>query len=386
MVMFKDGLPPAFPRMSPEEAADAVLEVSGKSAEYLVALSSTSVESARFYETAPARVSASDLATVQEAVRSLARAHGYPKQQVRGGSLAFDQELTIVLNECLNILPADAADEDVWSFFTLRVCPDVALWRFPNAENSQGDIRERYERLIGKPRNVFRRAWWRGYVLGKETSSRLLEDESVGIMERPSIGGNRRLAQTVARTQLRMVDAGGIKSRQELLREAIKRLRRQMGQLSIHAIDDDGVERIVQKAFDEAALALKYTVGGAVGATSETNALARFRSATGKLWPLLEPSAIEKPWAEMAELRDRLLPFRTMSSESHGAALRIASDLERLIEGWPSCTAEERAIVHAATAYFLLIDDAIPDGLPGGLDDDDLVIDAAYAALNVVRD
>ena len=386
MVMFKSGLPPAFPRMSQEDAAAAVIALSGKSSAELRAESSTSVDAARYYETAPARVDSSDLIDVQASIRRLAAAHGYPARQPRGGSLRFDQELTILLSDILNILPADAADEGVWSFLTLRVCPDVALWRFPNDENSEGNIRERYERLIGKPRNVFRRAWWRGYVLGKELSSQLLEDESVGIMERPSIGGNQRLARLVAEVQLEMVNAGGVRSRQELLREAIKRLRRQMGQISIHSLEDEGVASLVRDCFRAAAAALDYVVDGPQSLPLVANPLTIFQESAGPLWYLLDEFATEVPWETMDDLGIHLSGYRDDDAESHGAAAGIVRDLERLIDRWSELTAEGRAVVHATVAYFLLADDAIPDALPNGWEDDDRVVDAAYAALSMLRE
>ena len=59
------------------------------------------------------------------------------------------------------------------------------------------------DRLVGHPRNVLRRTWWRAWALGPDLSHApdgcepLGEDESVQIMERPSLGGNRRTARAL---------------------------------------------------------------------------------------------------------------------------------------------------------------------------------------------
>jgi hypothetical protein len=381
MVMFTVGAPPAFPRMSQDDAADRVRQLSGQPLDVVASLSTVDVSTATYYQTASDRVVSSDLLDVQMRVRELALEHGYPTQQARGRSLQFDQKLSILLFELLNILPADAADEGVWSFFTLNVCPDVALWRFPNDARSDGGIRENYERLVGKPRNIFRRAWWRAYVLGPDVSSRLLEDESVGIMERPSIGGEPRLARCVASTQLRFVDRGSIRSRQDLLRDAMKRIRRRMGHISIYTLDENQMPELVLEAFEAAIVATSQ-----FESTSQpTSEISRFQEAVGSLWGLLEPAVTEVEWPRMTELLAEIRSYRDELPGNRQVAQIIVGDLERLIEGWDTYTAEARAVVHAAASYFLDIEDDIPDHLPTGLDDDNEVVSAAYLALRLVR-
>lgn len=382
--MFGAGHPPAFPRMSTEDAAAIIGQISGLGNDALVRRSTTSVYGASFYETATSRITAEDLSTVQHEVRALAKAHGYPTRLLRGQSLEFDQSLTVLLAESLNILPADAADEGVWSFFTLNVCPDVALWRFPNDADEEGTVREKYERLLGKPRNVFRRAWWRGYVLGKELSSLLLEDESVQIMERPAIGGSQRVARAVASTHLRHVDAGSGGSRQDLLRESIKRLRRKMGQISIHALPDGEMAAVIDTAFDEAISSMVQAKTAPRNATPD--AIASFKTSVAEIWPFLESSVIEVPWSQMSGLEEALQQYQTTEITNENAAMKIVADLLSLVQGWNGYTGRERSVVHAAVVYFLMSEDFIPDHLPAGLDDDDLVVAAAFSALNLVRD
>jgi hypothetical protein len=157
----------------------------------------------------------------------------------------------------MDILPADAAHEGVWSFLSLVLVPDVALWRFPNR-----GLREDYERLLGRPRNVFRRLWWRAYAMGEEASQRLLEDEAVAIMERPTIGGNTRIASAVAATHLQVIAETPEVSRTELLREVGKRLRRLSAVITLGALEDRDLRTTVRDVFDQALVALSTQTEG----------------------------------------------------------------------------------------------------------------------------
>lgn len=374
---------PAFPRMSQEEAADRVRLMSGLALEKVEALSTVDVSSATYYQTATDRIRSEELGSIQKSIRDLAASHGYPTQQARGRSLAFDQGLTVLLGKELRILPADAADEGVWSFLTLNVNPEVALWRFPNNPNVEGNVRENYERLVGRPRNVFRRAWWRGYVLSPALSSRLLEDESVGIMERPSIGGSARLAQAVAAIHLEHVDRGGVGSRQDLLRDAIKRLRRNMGQISIHALNDQQLQNLVADVFQSAREKVSPTNDQGDLLFSE---IQRFRELTADLWPMIEPNVVEVDWSTISRLMSEVVAHRDSMNGNSELAAKIVGDLERLVADWAMYTSAARAVVHGAVAYFLDLNDDVPDHLPAGLDDDDEVVGAAYSALDLLRE
>lgn len=376
-------IPPAFPRMSHEDAAAKVSELSARPLSDVAGMATVDVANATYYQMATNRVGEAELLAIQSQIRALATQHGYPAPQARGRSLVFDQALTVLLVSAINILPADAADEGVWSFLTLNVCPDVALWRFPNNASADGSVRENYERLVGKPRNVFRRSWWRGYVLTPELSSQLLEDESVGIMERPSIGGSPRLARDVARVHLEGLAEGNIRNRQDVLRDAVKRIRRRMGQISIHAISDVHLSSLVRSAFDETRLQVASSSGSQSTPATEVDI---FREAAAGVWPLIEPNVVEVDWVRMTELMRAVREYRDTLGDNRDLARKIVDDLEKLVASWDYYSPEGRAVVNGAVCYFLNLDDDIPDNLRSGLDDDDEVIGAAYRALNQIRD
>ncbi len=196
----------------------------------------------------------SDLALLRSVVVDIAKQHGFPETLAARGEAAtrFDREVSVALLTQMSLLPADAGTEGVWSFLTLVLIPDVAFWRWPNPKCLSD-----YERLIGKPRNVFRRLWWRAYCIGSDASQRVFEDEAVAIMERPTIGGDPRLAQAIATNHLRMVAADTTIPRTELLRQVAKRVRRLSMVRTFAALDEVELVDLIQQSADEALTALR---------------------------------------------------------------------------------------------------------------------------------
>lgn len=135
--------------------------------------------------------SADRLVEIRESVlEQLAPWHG--RVVGRGVASQFDRALGQSLFTELDIVASQAAEEDMWSFLTLLVFPDVAYQRFP-------DLHE--ERLLGLPRNVLRRAWVRYSVLGDllfRGAVPLQEDELVGLFERSALARNPRLLRSLA--------------------------------------------------------------------------------------------------------------------------------------------------------------------------------------------
>lgn len=106
---------------------------------------------------------------------------------------AWDAAAGRALYEHMKITPADASHIDTWSFVTLVLLPDFAIWRYPARQKN---------RLVGTHRNVFRRVWWRHHVLGNlsipEGGRPLGEDELVNIFERSRMARDHRLARVLA--------------------------------------------------------------------------------------------------------------------------------------------------------------------------------------------
>jgi hypothetical protein len=245
--------PVYYPRLQAAAAQEMLVRYATLPVDELTALAAVESVNADWYATAPAssRVSEKALREFQSVVRSTASEYGYPSKSVathpkRG---EFDRALVGFIVDAAPMLPAEAAQQAVWSFMTLVVAPDVAFWRW---RNTKGDFD--FQRILGYPRNAYRRLWWRSYILGGGAdgpATLLLEDEAVAIMERTSIAGNRRLAGVIAREHLDLHSARP--GRDDILRDAMKRLRRLHAFTSFHSLTDLELKALVREALEEAA-------------------------------------------------------------------------------------------------------------------------------------
>lgn len=243
--------PTYYPRLATTEASQLLLEYTDLSVGALADRVNVSLESVSWYPTAPIgnRVKVADLEKFRSTVVNIARTHGYPNVTgpKSGKRVAFDRDVVDVIYDLLALLPTEAAEEPVWNFLSLVVAPDVALWRWPNLKRDP-----LYERIIGRPRNAFRRLWWRSYILGPQSGSvaaKLHEDEAVAILERTLIGGNSELSRVIAGTHIaRFAER---EKRTEVLRDAMKRIRRLHAFLAFHALTFDELTTVVDAAFDE---------------------------------------------------------------------------------------------------------------------------------------
>ncbi|WP_312573989.1 hypothetical protein, partial [Staphylococcus saprophyticus] len=77
---------------------------------------------------------------------------GFPEAMARSQVRDFDQRAAAVLYDSLDLVPAEAANQEIWNYLTLSVLPDIAAWRYPNISRSPS-----FERWLGVDRNVFRK-------------------------------------------------------------------------------------------------------------------------------------------------------------------------------------------------------------------------------------
>lgn len=214
--------------------------------------SAVSTMGAEFYPVAIARCSDLDLAELRAAVLAEAELHGFPDVEDTRQKTEFDQALSKILYERMNILPADAASVEVWNFINVRLLPDVAIWRYGQWSGSAWEVNER--RLFTMNRTIFGRLWWRAFLLGPEISTQLMEDESVQLVERPRIGGYAPLARAIATRHLASVST----KRMELLRDAMKRFTRRLVVVSVFLMTEEQIADLVEDVFLESQEALKH--------------------------------------------------------------------------------------------------------------------------------
>jgi hypothetical protein len=202
-------------------------------------------------------VPADRLLELQAGVRRIAREAGYPAPLPRGATQSFDRPAGAFLYRTMEIVPADAAEEGVWSFLSLVVVPEIGPWRFPGRSE---------ERLLGRPRNVFRRVWWRAWAFGADLDSAppgctpLGEDEFVQVMERPSLGGNRRTARAIRDSLWRSEGGGLTVPRSELMREISRRIRAERSHRALDVLDDSQLAQLLDHLAEVSIVNLESSV------------------------------------------------------------------------------------------------------------------------------
>jgi hypothetical protein len=241
-----------YPRLSRASAQRILTERRNVTEAELKALSAVDHPDAAPSATGGHPAPSQKLMEVREAIRGIAERAGYPSP-IAGSTQDFDRPCGSALYRLMDVVPADAAEEGVWSFLTIVLVPEVGPWRFP---------RQPEERILGRPRNVLRRLWWRAWAIGPDLEAApegcqpLGEDESVQIMERPSLGGNRRSAHAIQDAVWRAELAGLTVPRSELMRQLTRRLRGAKSHVSLDAIDDTMLANLLDRIAAEAALDL----------------------------------------------------------------------------------------------------------------------------------
>lgn len=178
------------------------------------------------------RASSADVGLLAESVRGLAQEFGYPDSISRATVIQFDRRIAELLVAEMDLSWSEAASRDVWSFTALIALPDVTRWRFGTSNP---------ERWIGSDltRHTWARAWWRGTVFAgrPDLLDRLTESDLNQILERRAIGGDPRLAVTLADALVNAPEHHQI-SRRALIRDAAARLRRRLAFVDPRAMDD----------------------------------------------------------------------------------------------------------------------------------------------------
>lgn len=246
--------PLTYPRLPSAAARPLFEEQKSLSAEGLDRFISTRHSKQEWHPTVSSRVTMDELTELRSIVLDIARSHGFPQPQPRGGQSLFDRQLAVYLWEHMRLVPAEAAVGGVWSFLSLVLLPDVAAWRYPERHPVRFVGRDV---MIGTSnRHVFGRLWVRAYVFGPELLHALIEDNFEGIFGRPAFGGNVRVARAIGATMVRTIDEHSVTNSQGLLRDAMKRLLRLASIVRFDALDDDQLSYLLDEAFTASANAI----------------------------------------------------------------------------------------------------------------------------------
>jgi len=224
----------------------------------LAGMAAVSHPFATYYSVANQKVSDEVLSGLRKDIVALASQLGYPDSSTSSGRREFDQQAGEILDgKAIDLIPSEAANQEVWNFLTLCVLPDVAKWRYPNTKKEPD-----YERWLGRERNVFRKLWWRQVVLGSELTSKLGEDEAVGIMERPNLGGNAPLARAMARATILIAEEYPDLPRSEIARHSSVLVRGQYPLIDFAGIPEKELDHLMMNLYRKGAQNLRALTEG----------------------------------------------------------------------------------------------------------------------------
>lgn len=250
-----------YPRLPRTVALDLVKDLSSKAIDYLIEVSSTDHPAAIYAPTGGNRVNKALLEKIRQSIRETARNSGYPGGIDETNRRRFDAQSGRRLHQMMEMTPAEASNQGVWAFMACVLLPDIVRWRFPGASNVTSK-----ERFLGGNRglrNTFGRVWWRAYILNQpdkddpyELLSLLGEDELVQIMERPGLAGSPVLAKQVCKSFLDTIPRFPEISRSEVLRDAMKRLRRLLPLVAFDVLDCEVLSNLIDRVFEESIVSL----------------------------------------------------------------------------------------------------------------------------------
>ena len=385
----------SYPRATLLQATERLAELSGVDVAEVTELASPNFDGMRFHHTPEQIVTEQELGSLRGKVVELASKYGFPLARMKldgQSSNQFDRDLAKILVEEMQIIPAEAADDEVWWFITLFLLPDVSVWRFPlPSEATASNPATWHVRFMDRRRGLFRQAWWRNYLLGNEICSHLNEDEFLNLVDRGALSGFRPLANAISLEFISRLNSDVYKggARRSIFRKAMIQARRALGHVAVHAMNDEQLRKFAFEIFDEAELGIN------VGTSNENEedssnefegSLAQFLMELGDISKLLTPFISKPDLSEkmILDLRS-MLPIYSRLHPGDDQVARISQDLDYLLLAIHDLDRERQLIIYAATAYFLLADDAVPDSQPGGFDDDELVLETAFSFLKIPR-
>lgn len=235
-----------FPRLQDAYAIERIEVMIQQSPLRLMKFAQTYHQMATFYATAAEPVGIRLLEDLRRSLIELAKSQGFPEKPSKQQARTFDQEASHILDSTMEMVPAEAANREIWNFLSCVLLPDLSKWRFSNPKS---DLT--YDRWLGGDRNVFRKLWWREVTLGRELNSKLGEDEAVGIMERPLLSGNAQLARASAKALLTVAEQHKNIARSELMRKGMVGVRRMAPIINFEVFTEEELDDVVLDIFQK---------------------------------------------------------------------------------------------------------------------------------------
>ena len=236
---------PLFPRLPTARARELVEVYRDHSIDELTGSAAPSSKDMRFAEVGGARVSEIQLMGLRERLVDTARACGFPG---KSDTRAFDAKAGVALYENCSVSRGEALRVDTWSFLTLVLLPDIAVWRFPDRHPA---------RLLGGVRNTFQRCWRRAWLLEGHGAEKwrvlesLSEDAFVQIAERPGPTASPRVARALGLAWCEMAKSIGAQKMQPVHRGAMKRVLALGMLVTFDALSDSELLEMLREIFHQ---------------------------------------------------------------------------------------------------------------------------------------
>ena len=206
------------------------------------------------------------LKELRDQIVTAARKYGFPDSRPTS-FLNFELEVAEILAYWAPLWDAEgtpsgeALRSDCWTFITVVVLPDVAIWRWParDGEESAGG-RSWKGRMVGGMRNAFQRIFRRVMCLDRGVDHpdrwglirQLQEDDFSAILERPGLSSNPEIAVCLGEEYLAMKQRLSKRTagdRQEVYRQATKAIRAYGVVQPLDLMSTENRTRLIQDAF-----------------------------------------------------------------------------------------------------------------------------------------
>ena len=247
-----------YPRIPTFHAISIFDRIKHCSIEELASYAVTYCDLAIYSASGGARVNENELQNIRSKCLELAISLGYPKPSNTEERRFFDQKGAKLLYSLLEIVPGEAARDQVWSFFGLVLLPDIVKWRFPTSQGKHTSA----DRFFGGARNTFQRLWWRAHVLRDSSLkneyhliNHLPEDAFVQIMERPGLSSNSKLASSIAKKIVfinKELGDSPYTLKEQIWRDAIKSIRQHLVVINLEILSEEELDKTVLQLFKRA--------------------------------------------------------------------------------------------------------------------------------------
>lgn len=169
----------------------------------------------------------------------------------------FDKILSQTLYLRLEMTLYEANREEIWSYLTARVLPDLALIRFNFGEISSRQTKDRFS---GVDRNVFRRLFHRITLLKGDFKvlENLQEDNLVAVFERPRLTRDEESVELILKAIIEHIIPNAPKGKvEDCVRDFAKRVLRMAASLRFEFLETQDATQLLREIAESSVSALK---------------------------------------------------------------------------------------------------------------------------------